>query len=67
MNDFYAFGGACSFQGIMNPILESELRKCKTQKERDEATEEYPTITPFGSIVAFILGALVCGVISLFT
>jgi len=41
MNDLYAFGGAYSFQDTIDPILESELRKCKTQQERDAVTEAY--------------------------
>lgn len=67
MNDLYAFGVVYSFQGVIHPILGYELKNCKTQKEGDEVTEACQTITPFGSIVAFILGVLVCGVISLFT
>jgi hypothetical protein len=65
MNDLYAFGGAYSFQDTIDPILESELRKCKTQQERDAVTEAYQTIRLFGTIAAIVIGALVCGVISL--
>ena len=65
MNDLYAFGGAYSFQDTIDPILESELRKCKTQQERDEVTEAYQTIRLFVSIASIVIGALVCGVISL--
>jgi len=65
MNDLYAFGGAYSFQDTIDPILESELRKCKTQQERDAVTEAYQTIRLLGTIAAIVIGALVCGVISL--
>ena len=42
MNDLYVFsGGVYGFQGVMDPILESELRKCKTQKEKDEVIEAW--------------------------
>ena len=67
MNDLYAFGGAYSFQGVMDPILESELRKCKTQKEKDEVIEDYQTVNLIIIVVSIVLGGFVCGVISLFT
>jgi hypothetical protein len=42
MNDLYVFGGGVhGFQCAMDPVLESELRKCKTQKEKDEVIEAW--------------------------
>ena len=68
MNDLYVFGGGVyGFQGVMNPVLESELRKCKTQKEKDEVIEAWQTVSSIIIVVSIVLGALVCGVISLFT
>jgi len=68
MNDLYVFGGGVhGFQCAMDPVLESELRKCKTQKEKDEVIEAWQTTTVLGFVGSIILGALVCGVISLFT
>lgn len=66
MNDLYSFnGGVYAFYNIMDPVLESELKKCKTQKERDEVLATYQTTIIWGSIVAIILGAVVCGGITL--
>lgn len=68
MNNLYVFsGGVYGFQGIMDPILESELRKCKTQKEKDEVIEVWQTATLIIIVGSIVLGALVCGAISLFT
>lgn len=68
MNDLYVFsGGVYGFQGVMDPILESELRKCKTQKEKDEVIEAWQTVTLIIIVASIVLGALVCGAISLFT
>ena len=68
MNNLYVFsGGVYGFQGIMDPILESELRKCKTQKEKDEVIEVWQTVTLIIIVGSIVLGALVCGAISLFT
>jgi hypothetical protein len=67
MNDLYVFsGGVYGFQGAMDPILECELRKCKTQEEKDKVIESYQTTTVLGFLGSIILGALVCGLISLF-
>ena len=68
MNDLYVFsGGVYGFQGVMDPILESELRKCKTQKEKDEVIEAWHTVSLIIIVASIVLGAFVCGVISLFT
>jgi len=68
MNDLYVFSeGVYGFQGVMDPILESELRKCKTQKEKDEVMEAWQTVSLIIIVVSIVLGALVCGAISLFT
>jgi len=68
MNDLYVFsGGVYGFQGVMDPILESELRKCKTQKEKDEVIEAWQTVTLIIIVGSIVLGAFACGVISLFT
>ena len=68
MNNLYVFsGGVYGFQGIMDPILESELRKCKTQKEKDEVIETWQTVSLIIIVASIVLGAFVCGVISLFT
>jgi len=67
MNNFYAFNGVYYFRSAMDPVLESELKKCKTQKERDDVVESYQTNKFIGLAEAAIIGALVCGLISLFT
>ena len=66
MNDLYA-GGVYGFQGIMDPILESELRKCKTQEERDEIISAYQTTLVLSLIVVIVIGVAMCGVITFFT
>jgi hypothetical protein len=51
MNDLYVFGGGVhGFQCAMDPVLESELRKCKTQKEKDEVIEAWQTTTVLGFV-----------------
>lgn len=68
MNDLYVFGGGVyGFQGVMDPVLEIELRKCKTQNEKDEVIEAYRTVNLIIIVGSIVLGALVCGAISLFT
>jgi hypothetical protein len=68
MNDLYVFGGGVyGFQGVMDPVLEIELRKCKTQTEKDEVIEVYQTVNLIIIVGAIVLGALACGAISLFT
>ena len=68
MNDLYVFGGGVyGFQGVMDPVLEIELRKCKTQTEKDEVIESYQTINLIIIVGAIVIGALACGAISLFT
>jgi hypothetical protein len=67
MNDLYLFSGAYSFQGAVNPMLEAELKKCKTPEERESVIKAYQTVTFIGSVVAIGLGILLCGVIALFT
>ena len=69
MNDLYVFGGGgvYGFQGVMDPVLEIELRKCKTQTEKDEVIEAYQTVNLIIIVGAIVLGALACGAISLFT
>lgn len=67
MNDLYLFsGGVYGFQNVMDPILESELKKCKTQQERDEVMIAYRTTLLFGLICAIVLGSVLCGVVALF-
>ena len=67
MNDLYLFGGGVyGFQNVMDPILESELKKCKTQQERDEVMIAYRTTLLFGLICAIVLGSVLCGVVALF-
>lgn len=65
MNNLYTFNEVYGFQGTMDPILEIELRKCKTQEEKENVIEDHQAITLLGSVVAIVVGALVCGVISL--
>ena len=68
MNDLYVFGGGVyGFQGVMDSVLEIELRKCKTQTEKDEVIETYQTVNLIIIVGAIVLGALACGAISLFT
>ena len=67
MNDLYTFGGVYGYQGVMDSVLESELRKCKTQKEKDEVIDAYQTVSIIIIVGAIVLGGLVCGAISLFT
>ena len=68
MNDLYVFGGGVyGFQGVMDPILEIELRKCKTQDEKNEVIETYQAVNLITIVVAIVIGALVCGAISFFT
>ena len=67
MNDIYAFGGGVyGFQRVMDPVLEAELRKCKTQKERDDVVAANQATIIICAIVCASLGALLCGVIALF-
>ena len=67
MNDLYSFGsGVYGFQNVMDPVLESELRKCKTQKERDEVLEAYKNTMLLSFLASMVLGAILCGVIALF-
>ena len=68
MNDLYVFGGGVyGFQGVMDPVLKIELRKCKTQNEKDEVIEAYRTVNLIIIVGSIVLGVLVCGAISLFT
>ena len=68
MNNLYVFGGGVyGFQGVMDPVLEIELRKCKTQNEKDEVIEAYRTVNLIIIVGSIVLGVLVCGAISLFT
>ena len=68
MNDLYVFGGGVyGFQGVMDPILEIELRKCKTQDEKNEVIETYQAVNLITIVGAIVIGALSCGAISLFT
>ena len=68
MNDLYVFGGGVyGFQGVMDPILEIELRKCKTQDEKNEIIETYQAVNLITIVGAIVIGALVCGAISFFT
>ena len=66
MNDLYFFeNGAYNFQNGMDPILEIELKKCKTQEERNEVVDAYRTTMILGFVIATVLGILFCGVVSL--
>ena len=68
MNDLYVFGGGVyGFQGVMDPILEIELRKCKTQDEKNKVIEVYQAVNLIIIVGAIVIGALSCGAISLFT
>ena len=68
MNDLYVFGGGVyGFKGVMDPILEIELRKCKTQDEKNEVIETYQAVNLITIVGAIVIGALVCGAISFFT
>jgi hypothetical protein len=67
MNDLYLFSGAYGFQGVVNPMLEAELKKCKTPEEEESVIKTYQIITFIGSMVAIVLGLLLCGVIAFFT
>jgi len=68
MNDLYVFGGGVyGFQGVMDPILEIELRKCKTQDEKNKVIEAYQAVNLIIIVGAIVIGALACGAISLFT
>lgn len=68
MNDLYVFGGGVyGFQGVMDPILEIELRKCKTQNEKNKVIEAYQAVNLIIIVGAIVIGALACGAISLFT
>ena len=68
MNDLYVFGGGVyGFQGVMDPILEIELRKCKTQDEKNKVIEVYQAVNLIIIVGAIVIGALACGAISLFT
>jgi hypothetical protein len=67
MNDLYVPGGVYGFQGVMDPVLENELRKCKTQDEKNEVIETYQAVNLITIVVAIVIGALVCGAISFFT
>ena len=67
MNDLYVPGGVYGFQGVMDPILEIELRKCKTQDEKNEVIETYQAVNLITIVGAIVIGALVCGAISFFT
>jgi len=67
MNDFYMFGnGVYGFQNVIDPVLEFELKKCKTQEERDRVVNTYQTTMFFCFVGAIVIGAMLCGVISLF-
>ena len=67
MNDLYLFGnGVYGFQNVMDPILELELKKCKTQEERDDVIQAYQSTSVLSLVVAIVLGAVICGVIALF-
>lgn len=67
MDDFYLFGGVVyGSQNVMDPVLEAELKKCKTQKERDEVMIAYRTTLLFGIICAIVFGSVLCGVVALF-
>jgi len=68
MNDLYVFGGGVyGFQGVMDPILEIELRKCKTQNEKNKVIEAYQAVNLIIIVGAIVIGVLACGAISLFT
>jgi hypothetical protein len=67
MDDIYLFGGVVyGSQNVMDPVLEAELKKCKTQKERDEVVKVYQMTLLRGIIAVFVLGVVLCGVIELF-
>ena len=67
MNDLYLFGnGVYGFQNLMDPVLEFELKKCKTQEERDDVIQAYQSTSILSLVVAIVLGAVICGVIALF-
>ena len=67
MNDLYLFGnGVYGFQNLMDPVLEFELKKCKTQEERDDVIQAYQSTSILSLGVAIVLGAVICGVIALF-
>ena len=67
MNDLYLFGnGVYGFQNLMDPVLEFELKKCKTQEERDDVIQAYQSTSILSLVVAIVLGAVICGVITLF-
>ena len=69
MNNLYTFGvrGVCGSQNVMNPILESKLKKCKTPEEREKLRDVYQITNLLSSIAAIVLGIVLCGVIALFT
>lgn len=67
MDDFYLFGGVVyGSKNVMDPVLEAELKKCKTQKECDEVVKAYQMTLLRGLIAVFVLGVVLCGVIGLF-
>lgn len=67
MNDLYLFGnGVYGFQNLMDPVLEFELKKCKTQEERDDVIQAYQSTLILSLVVSIVLGVVICGVIALF-
>lgn len=64
MIDLYTFNGSgIGFNG--DPMFESELNKCKTQKERDEVVKRYQIGFILSLVLSFVVALVVCGVITL--
>ena len=65
MNDFEEYGG-CSSMG-RDPVLESALKECKTEEEKDKVVDEYITmrikIVVIG-VVSFIVVVALIGIIA---
>ena len=64
MLDFYTISGG-GFGIQSDPILESELKKCKTQEEREQTVMRYQITLLLGCSVTFIVALIICGVFSL--
>lgn len=63
MLDLYTFNGSgIGFNG--DPMFESELNKCKTQRQRDRLVRHYQTCRIISFAVSFIVALVICGVIT---
>lgn len=65
MNDLYLFGNeAYGIQSALNPMLEAELKKCKTVEEQESVIRRYQSIIIIAFTVTIAVSFLLCGLIS---